>query len=43
MKTCAWCKTTMKEGDPAQESHGICASCTKRYFPGLDLKEVKER
>jgi hypothetical protein len=33
---CAWCGTTIEEGDPgdARVSHGICPRCAQQWFPG---------
>jgi hypothetical protein len=31
---CAWCKTTMAEGEPGDPrvSHGICPECARKWF-----------
>ncbi len=33
---CAWCGTTIVEGDPGgtSVSHGICPRCAREWFPG---------
>ncbi len=30
---CAWCKVEIKAGKGKGESHGICESCRRAYFP----------
>lgn len=33
---CAWCGTTIAEGEPGEPrvSHGICPRCAQQWFPG---------
>ena len=44
-KVCAWCDRHMSGPDPSvatQISHGICADCLQRYFPGIEVSAEEE-
>lgn len=39
---CAWCTATIKDGDPARVSHGICEPCAEKYFPAAAARRAPQ-